>query len=76
MPTETKKQLVSSSSSNWPFLYSVDVQTSLIFFFTVILSLLAPFPDTVNENDQLNFIHESIYEQLDTIQVKNIDDLI
>jgi len=76
MPTETKKQLVSSSSSNWPFLYSVDVQTSLIFFFTVILSLLAPFPDTVNENDQLNFIHESIYELLDQIQVKNIYDLI
>ena len=76
MLTEIKNQLVASSSSNWPFLYSVDVQTSLIFFFTVVLSLLAPFPGTVSENDQLNFIHESIYEQLDTIQVKNIDDLI
>jgi hypothetical protein len=76
MPTEIKKQAVASWRSYRPFLYSVDVQTSLIFFFTVILSLLAPFPDTVHEIEQLNFIHEAIYEQLDRVQVEIADNFL
>mgnify|MGYP001809883835 CR=1 FL=1 len=69
MPTDIKKRVETSRSSSWPFIYSVDVQTALIFFFTVILSLLAPFPDTADEIEGLNFIHEAIYEQLDQFKV-------
>jgi hypothetical protein len=40
------------------------------------LSLLAPFPDTVHEIEQLNFIHEAIYEQLDRVQVEIADNFL
>ena len=59
-----------SSTSKWPLLYSVEIQTSLMYLLTVYVSLLAPFPDSPQENEHLNFIYDFIYEKLERVQVK------
>lgn len=56
-------------STKWPLIYSVAIQTNLMYLLTVYVSLLAPFSDSLQENDHLNFIHDALYEQLDRVQV-------
>lgn len=68
-PTSEIVKKSSASSPKWPFLYSVDIQTSFMYLLTVYVSLLAPFPDSSQENEHLNFIHDFLYNQLDRVQV-------
>lgn len=58
--------------SKWPLLYSVDIQTALMFLCTIWVSLLAPFPISGEENEQVNFVHDFVYGLLDHVQVSII----
>ena len=66
---ENAKLKTLNRPTNRPFLYSVNVQTVLMYLCTVFVILMAPFPISTHENDHLNFIHDFVYEQLDRIQV-------
>ena len=67
--SEIETNLKLRLGSKWPLLYSVDVQTALMFLCTIWLSLLAPFPISGEENEQVNFVHDFVYGLLDQVQV-------